>query len=183
MKILYINTCDKNIIIKLFKKNKIMSEETIIGQKNNSQFIMPAIKKTLNNVMPDMILVVIGPGSFTGVRLGVTIAKTFSFTKNIPIKTITTLEEVAISTKKINKIVAVKENNGYYLGKFDKNHCLLEEYFYLSNFEYNEYLKNHIVICKQDLNYKLIINYVLKKECVNPHSIKPVYVKTIEALK
>lgn len=182
MKSLYINTCSQNIIIKFLKNNKILREESIGGQKNNSQFIMPLIKKILADETPESIIVVIGPGSFTGVRLGVTIAKTFAFVKNIPIRTITTLEEIAISTKGTEKLVSIKENNGYFVGHFDKHNILMEDYSYYSNQEYEEFLKNN-VIKNNKLDYKKIIKHALKKETVNPHTIKPAYVKVIEALK
>lgn len=183
MKTLYINTCGIDIIIKLFKKNRIIREERVNGQKNNSQFIMPTIKKVLLDDMPDAILVVIGPGSFTGVRLGVTIAKTFAYVKNIPIRTVTTLEELSVSTRGQEKIVSIKENNGYFVGKFNKNNDLIDEYLYFSNEEYNNYLLNNKVnICKK-INYKNVIKHANKKQSLNPHIVKPAYVKVIEALK
>ena len=86
---------------------------------------MPTIKKALDGKNPEKIYVVNGPGSFTGVRLGVTIAKTFAYTLEIPIKTISSLELKAVSLVEKNKIVGVKENNGYYIGIFDEDNNLM----------------------------------------------------------
>lgn len=183
MKHLYINTCSKDIIIKYFKNVKVIREEIISGQRNNSQFIMPSIKKVLENEVPDTIIVVIGPGSFTGIRLGVTIAKTFAYVKNIPIRTITTLEETAVSIRGNFRKVAIKENNGYFYAEFDKNINLINDFLYYQNSEFDEIFKDQKVYLNPKINYKKVISYTLKKECVNPHTIKPVYVKVIEALK
>lgn len=183
MKNLYINTCGKDVIIKLFNKHKILREETVIGQKNNSQFIMPTIKKVLTEDLPDGIIVVIGPGSFTGVRLGVTIAKTFAYVNNIPIKTINSLEETAVSIRGKDKIVSIKENNGYFIGHFDKFNNSVEENFYLSNEDYLKYCKDNKVLNNIKINYSNVVKFVLKKNAVNPHSVKPIYVKVIEVLK
>ena len=43
----------------------------------------------------DKIVVAKGPGSYTGVRIGVTIAKTFAWTLNIPLVGISSLEALA----------------------------------------------------------------------------------------
>lgn len=183
MTLLYINTCNKEVIIKLFKNHKCIKEELISNQKQNSQFIMPSIKKVLDGKLPECIGVVVGPGSFTGIRLGVTIAKTFGYVKNIPVKTITTLKEVALSTKKEEKYVSVKENNGYFIAKYNNKNEKIEEYKYINNEDYIDFKSKHNIYSNMNLNYKEIAKYLLKKESENPHTIKPVYVKTIEALK
>lgn len=183
MKILYINTCSADVIIKLFKKNKIIKEECISGQKNNSQFIMPAIKKVLDKKMPDSIIVVNGPGSFTGVRLGVTIAKTFAYLLNIPIRSITTLEEMAVSLNSNEKVVAYKENNGYYVGIFDKENILIGQYIYLNNLDFEQFSQKYEVKTNVTINYAKVVSYILEKETLNPHSVNPLYVKLIEVEK
>lgn len=179
MKILYINTCFENIIIKLFKNNKIISEETIVGQKYNSQFIMPTIKKVLDDDMPEEIIVVNGPGSFTGIRLGVTIGKTMAYTLNIPIKTITSLEEMAISLKGEQKVVGLSDGNGYYVGIFDIDNILIGDYHYLNNSDFDSFKEKHNVVTDVTIDYSLIIKMVLNKEAVNPHGVKPIYIKKI----
>lgn len=181
MKNLYINTCGNNVIIKYFKKYNLIKEEIVVGQKNNSQFIMPSIKKVLDGDIPDGIVVVVGPGSFTGIRLGVTIGKTFAYVKNIPIRTISSLEEVAVSLNMSEKHVAIKENNGYFVGKFNKDNIALDDYLYYSNEDYFN-LKETIYLV-DIIDYKKVLKFVLDKDPVNPHTIKPVYVKVIEVLK
>lgn len=183
MKNLYINTCGKDIIIKYFKKTRLINEEIVVGQKNNSQFIMPSIKKVLNNELPEGIVVVIGPGSFTGVRLGVTIAKTFGYIKNIPVRTITSLEEIAVCSKGKEKKVAVKENNGYFAATFDKKNHLIKDYCYFSFDEFSKLNVDNSYFIHNELKYKKIMEFALKKESENVHIIKPLYVKVIEALK
>ncbi len=181
MKILYINTCFIDIHIKLFNKNKIIAQETVLGQKNNSQFIMPTIKKVLGDIVPEGIVVVNGPGSFTGVRLGVTVAKTFAYLLKIPIWTVTSLEEMAYSKNEDKEIFALKENNGYFIGIFDKNDNIVGEYKYLKNSEYEEFFKKYDVMENVAINYSNVINKVTKKNPEDAHKVKAVYVKKIEA--
>ncbi len=183
MKNLYINTCDKKIVIKYFDDLRIISEETIIAEKNGSQYIMPTIKKVLKEEKPEGIIVVNGPGSFTGVRLGVTIAKTFAYVLNIPIRTVTVLEEMAYSVEEEREVLAVEESNGYYVGIFDDNNNVVGEYKYLKKSEFEEFSKKYKVIVNQNVNYDKVIKEVLKKNPENSHFVKPVYVKLIEVEK
>ncbi len=180
MKTLYINTCSGDVIIKLFNKHKVITEETIVGQKNNSQFIMPTIKKVLDEKNPEAIVVVNGPGSFTGVRLGVTIAKTFAYVLDIPIYTLTTLEEMAFSIDEKKEILGYKEINGYYIGLFDENDNLIGEYKYLKNSEFTEFNSKYNIITDVTINYSKVMKKVLEKEPINAHTVKPVYIKKIE---
>ena len=119
---LYIDTHLDDIIIILFRDKKIYKEKIISGEKQNSKLIMPTIKSVLENEKPTSIIVCNGPGSFTGVRLGVTIAKTLAYTLEIQIRTISILEIMALCLEdNLDKIVAFNDKNGYYVGIFDNN--------------------------------------------------------------
>ena len=70
---------------------------------NLSEYTLPRIEEMLNvkGIKPDeinKIIVVNGPGSFTGIRIGLTIAKTLAWAKNIPIVPISSLEAMALSS-------------------------------------------------------------------------------------
>jgi tRNA threonylcarbamoyladenosine biosynthesis protein TsaB len=69
-------------------------------KKNHSLRVMPAIQSLLEEcgVKPgqlERIVVAEGPGSYTGVRIGVTIAKTLAWTLNIPLVGVSSLEALA----------------------------------------------------------------------------------------
>ena len=74
-----------------------------------------------NNLEPndiDKIIVVNGPGSFTGIRVGVTIAKTYAYSLKKEIVTISSLEAMAISSKEddIIKVPLIDARRGYVYG-------------------------------------------------------------------
>jgi tRNA threonylcarbamoyladenosine biosynthesis protein TsaB len=130
------------------------------------------------------ILVVNGPGSFTGIRIGVTIAKTLAYSLNIPIKVLSSLLIKAISVEHNKEITIVeKEKNGVFVGIFDKGNNLLGEYKYLSNQEYKELAKPENEIEDIKINYSKIIEYSKNIKAINPHSVNPLYVKKIEVQK
>ena len=180
---LFIDTHLNDIAIILYKNGKIVKSEIVKDEKEHSRIIMPLIKKVLKDDKLDSIIVVNGPGSFTGVRLGVTIAKTLAYTLKIPIRTITSLKCMALSTDSDEKIVGFSDKNGYYIGIFDNEYHLVGDYVYLTNSEYKEFSNKYKVLTDMELNYEKIIEYALTKEDLNPHKVNPIYVKKIDVEK
>lgn len=189
MKTLFISTYNEIITIGLLDDGKLVDEVNQESHKSHSIYLIPIIKGILKNNNIDTsnlneIQVINGPGSFTGIRLGITVAKTLAYTLNIPIKTITSIEAIAASNNYDKLIVSIKDNKGKYLGIFNNNK-LVNDLLYLSNNEYEEYLKNYSdyeIIENNTLDLERIYSYLKYKEPVNPHSVKAVYIKGIEAL-
>ena len=187
---LFISTFDKLITICLLKNGNIIETEEKESTRNHSEYVMPMINNILNNNNIDTsnlreIIVVNGPGSFTGVRIGVTIAKTLAYTLNIPIKTITSLKaySVSVETNK-NKLVTIPDLKGYYVGYFDNKNELIDNYIYLKQNEYEKYIsdkKDYIIdYCKFDI--EKIYLYLKNKKSITSHLVNPIYVKGIDAI-
>lgn len=87
--ILIINTTDRNKIdIGLYHQNQLeMFNFETVSQSDDLLVALEGILKnkklTLNNIKT--ILVNQGPGSYTGVRLGITLANTLAWSLNIPV--------------------------------------------------------------------------------------------------
>lgn len=100
MTILAIDTSNYALGVALLEDNQVLGEYITNLKKNHSVRIMPAIQTLMKDCerMPaDLTKIVVakGPGSYTGVRIGVTIAKTLAWTLNIPLVGISSLEILA----------------------------------------------------------------------------------------
>src|SRR3954451_165141 len=100
MTILAIDTSNYALGVALLEENQVLGEYITNLKKNHSVRIMPAIQtlmKDCERVPADLTKIVVakGPGSYTGVRIGVTIAKTLAWTLNIPLVGISSLEALA----------------------------------------------------------------------------------------
>lgn len=187
---LFISTFDELITIGLLKDGKILEKQEKISNRNHSIYTVPMIEEILknNNITTNYlnnIIVVNGPGSFTGVRIGVTIAKTLAYTLDIPIKTLTSLEAYAVSNDTTNnKLVIISDLKGKYIGYFNTNNELLTDYIYLNNKEYETYIKDkqEYIIKENKLDLEKIYSYLKNKDSINPHLVNPIYIKGIEAL-
>ncbi len=91
---------------------KIMVAQTVINQnKTHSQIMMPQIEQMFNaaSVDPtevDAFAAAVGPGSFTGVRIGVATAKALAQAANKPCIAVSTLEALAFSSKYFDGIIS-----------------------------------------------------------------------------
>lgn len=100
MKVLAIDTANLVMGVAIIDGDKIVGELTTNLQKNHSLRLMPAIDLLMEEVglKPsdlERIVVSSGPGSYTGVRIGVTTAKTLAWSLNIPLVGISSLEVLA----------------------------------------------------------------------------------------
>lgn len=174
---LFIDTHLWDILIYLLNDGKVVAKELVINKKNNSEYIFPSIVKLIDGIKLSEIIVVNGPGSFTGVRLGVTIAKTLAYTLNIPIKTITALECMSISNKAYK--VAFSDSNGYYVGNFDESFNLIEDYTYLKEQDFAILNSNNEYLLDYNIDVEKIYAFLKNRKSINPHQVKPIYIKKI----
>ncbi|MDH5164195.1 tRNA (adenosine(37)-N6)-threonylcarbamoyltransferase complex dimerization subunit type 1 TsaB [Heyndrickxia oleronia] len=104
MKVLAIDTSNNPLGIALLDENKVIGEYITNLKKNHSIRVMPAIQQLMTDceIEPsqlDKIVVAKGPGSYTGVRIGVTIAKTLAWSLNIPLVGVSSLKLLAASVR------------------------------------------------------------------------------------
>lgn len=202
MKYLYIDTSSSYLYSGIVEDNKLIAEIKEEFGQSLSEVALPKIvslfeKNNLTAKDIDKIIVVNGPGSFTGIRIGITIAKVYAWSLNIPITTITSLEAMAISSKN-NKvhIPIINARRGYvFAAIIDKNynfilkpkHLKLEELLKniknIDNFEIItndqfEELKNTETFNPDILK---IVTTFKDKENINPHAVNPDYLKLTEA--
>lgn len=95
MKTLYIDTSNRALSVAVADE-VLLAEININVSGRHSEALMPAIDQVLKLAKLDKsrlerIVVANGPGSYTGLRIGVTVAKTLAVSLNIPIYTVSSL--------------------------------------------------------------------------------------------
>lgn len=110
MNILAIDTSNQVLGVAISKDGSIQAEFTVNRKRNHSVTLMPAIDHVMREteMTPDQldrIVVAKGPGSYTGVRIGLSTAKTLAWTLNIPIVAISSLELLAHNILPANGLV------------------------------------------------------------------------------
>ena len=135
MKNLSIDTSSEICGVSLLEDDKLIDDNSLNNGRTHSENLMPLIKEILdrNNIDLsgiDLISIVVGPGSFTGIRIGVATVKALAEVHKIKIATVTSLEALAENIEgdfiKIGLIDA--RNDQVYCGIFDRENNLLEKY-------------------------------------------------------
>lgn len=203
MRILYIDTTTNYLYGALWNKDQVIESVNIKLDKDLSVFTLQKISEMLSkqNIEPkevDKIIVVNGPGSFTGIRVGVTIAKTYALGLQKKISTISSLQAMAASSKTeaTYKIPVIDARRGFvYAAIYDNQNTpvLKEQYLSLTALncaidnlpgEYTIITNDSVDIEKKEQyipNFFNIINLYKDKEEENPHLVNPMYLKLTEA--
>ena len=201
MRYLYIDTSSSYLYTAIVEDNKLISSISEEYGQNLSEVALPKIASMFesNNLNPkdiQKIIVVNGPGSFTGIRIGITIAKIYAWSLNIEITTITSLEAMASSSNKnLIHIPILNARRGYvYSAIYDKDitilkpqHIKFEELMnYVNNIDNYEFISNDKFenlssVSTYSPDYIKIVEKYKNKKAVNPHSVNPEYLKLTEA--
>lgn len=203
MKILYVDTSSNYLYSGIVIDDSIKCEIKEELGKDLSKVALPKIIKLFDeaSITPqdlDKIMVVIGPGSFTGVRIGVTIAKTIAWSLGIPIVPVSGLTAMALSNPMSDNysMPLIDARRGYVYGAlYDKDMNSVVEDTHIELEELKNKVKNNqpiTVITNNDIEISYdvvkynpdilkIVNYFKDREGVNPHLVNPIYLKKTEA--
>lgn len=202
MRILYIDTSSSYLYAAIAEDSRLLCEVKKEFGTSLSEEALPEIANlfTMTNLTAkdiDKIIVVNGPGSFTGIRIGITIAKVYAWSLNIPITTITSLEAMMLSSKASTVIVPMIDARRRYVFSaiYDENKEVILKPQHIKMDDLNkelEKLSNYTIITKDELeeyedkeeydpDILKIISYFKDKEPINPHAVNPDYLKLTEA--
>lgn len=197
---LFLNTASNYLNVVLFKDKEVLDEVYLKLDKDLSKETLPCVKKVLekNNLKPGDISEIItarGPGSFTGLRIGVTISKVYSYFLNKDLYSVSTLDVMATSINASIIVPLIDARRGYVYGSIydqDYNVLMEEKYIKLEDLineaeKYNKdivYVSNddfeNINVKKYEPNSLNLIKYMHKRK-EDKVSFVPTYLKRTEA--
>ncbi len=105
MNILALDTSNKAMSVAVVQDGTPLAETTLNRMKTHSEQLLPTIDNliSLSGLQPeeiDRVVVAAGPGSYTGLRIGVTTAKTFAYTMNIELVGVSSLAVLAANVRR-----------------------------------------------------------------------------------
>lgn len=137
MQVLAVTTSSNNCSVAILEDKKEVKELNIENEKTHSENLMPLIEKILKETNTDLskinyLACDVGPGSFTGIRIGIATIKAISEVKNIPICAVSSLEGLAYIVQKFEGIIVSlidARNNQAYCGIFDTDYSNIADFF------------------------------------------------------
>jgi tRNA threonylcarbamoyladenosine biosynthesis protein TsaB len=198
MKYLAIDTSGKNLTVVINDGKKIYAVHDENCSVRHSVELMPRVEELIKESKislseVDFFGVVLGAGSFTGIRIGVSTVKALCFAYNKPCLGITSFDTIAYNKKngKVLAVIDAKHDGFYVCGYEDKrvtyepSYVMREEVLRLSkeykllSFESIEGLKVEKVSVKDGLI--LAIDYNHEKATTDYSSVEPLYVRKSQA--
>lgn len=130
MKILAFDSSNQPLSVALVENGVLITEQTINIKRNHSIQLMPAIEEALKQAKwtldeVERIAVASGPGSYTGLRIAVTVAKSLAWARDIELVGVSSLKVLAANSfpETDTKIVPVFDarRQNIYTGLYERN--------------------------------------------------------------
>ena len=180
MKTLCMDTAHKNLIVALYENDRMICGIAREAWKRQSEDLFPAIiecmeKAGWDSTDLDEVVITDGPGSYTGVRIAMTVAKVLCTRLNIPLYAISTLQLYAGLDPNALVLMDARSRRAYVgileEGRFLKAPCVmtLEE------------------IDREALPSDYLDNFIALRPCYrrveNVHTLTPAYLKDQSAYR
>jgi len=160
---LMLDSSYKDLVVGLGKDGKLVSETAYECFQKQSEYMIPEIKNILdkNSINPkeiNEVFVTVGPGSYTGVRIALTIAKVYCYSLKINCYSYSSLKVLQKHDTTSICLINARSNRSY-IGVYKNNEVILKDQI-MKNEEVKEYIKNHkdFVVCG-DTEYLEIEGY------------------------
>ena len=136
MNVLAFDTVASSCAITILQNHKILAEEQQFIDRGHAEILLPLIESTLAAANLsyhelDLLAVTIGPGAFTGIRVGLATARSLALACKVPLVGITNFAALAhaipVSERAGRKILIVLETkrSDFYICVYDENLSVL----------------------------------------------------------
>ena len=188
-----LDSSNTSLTVGLAKDDILLESISYEAWQTQSEHMIPELDKLLDkyNVQRNQIgdvVVAIGPGSYTGVRIAITIAKTIAAVLPVKVYTISSLR--CQKDRKNPSICVINARSGRsYFGVYEDDKVLVEDMI-LTNDKVLEYIAEHkdFVVCgnatylgiegkQPDIARELLSLKKVVSPVSDPLAIKPVYMK------
>lgn len=187
-----LDSSNTNLSVGIARDNLLLEYISYEAWQRQSEYMIPELDKLLSkyNVSRDEIkevMVAKGPGSYTGVRIAITIAKTIATALDAKLYAVSSLR-VQKACKNPSICLINARSGRSYIGVYEDDKVLLDDQI-MKNEDVLNYIKEHpnYSVCgdvkylglegvvSNNIQEMLSLKNVL--EIVNPLSLKPVYMK------
>jgi len=187
-----LDSSNTNLSVGIARDNLLLEYISYEAWQRQSEYMIPELNKLLSkyNVSRDEIkevMVAKGPGSYTGVRIAITIAKTIATALDAKLYAVSSLR-VQKACKNPSICLINARSGRSYIGVYEDDKVLLDDQI-MKNEDVLNYIKEHpnYSVCGDvkylglegviSNNIQEMLNLQNVLETVNPLSLKPVYMK------
>lgn len=192
---LLIDTSNIKMFIALANNEEIVSSKSLLFPRKQAEMLVPEIKTLLAEnalTLKDLtyVGVGIGPGSFTGVRIAMSVAKTLAFALNLELFAIDSLQGYSNFFKPSIVVFNARSGRSYF-ACYDGLKTLFSSQIVSNDFALKFINEHPNFILRGDLRHlnlevdtnidaKSFLNYILSQErVIDIKGLKPIYLKDL----
>lgn len=191
---LILDSSNLMLSVGLMKDNTLIDVTSYPCFQRQSEVMIPEIHNLLNKHQVKTnelkaVVTTIGPGSYTGIRIALTIAKVMATLLNIPLYPISSLDAYRLVDRKCICLINARSNRSY-IAIYNNNECILKPSV-LTNDEVKELINKYsdyvlvgdlkyLGLSGEESNALLTISKILNTlEPSDPNKVKPLYLKDL----
>lgn len=186
MKTLCMDTSHRYLVLVLMEDDEVKASYNTFAWKKQSEMVFVELIKLMDELSWDAddldeVVITVGPGSYTGIRIAMSIAKVFASSKKKTLYTISTLQLYA-GLEDCSVILDARSNRVYY-GKYKDGVKLEEE---IKTIDEVTTLDEHFIgdlslLDQEDINPDFVKNFkelrAFYEKVENIHGLVPTYLK------
>lgn len=185
MKQLFIDSSTNLLYVAVANSGRLIEETIRIGKKDHAKYVVDRIDLLLKRrdiKLEDIkeIYVGVGPGSYTGLRVSVMVAKMLAYTKKITLYEISSLYFLSSGYNFIKAPMADARNGNVFSAIYDDEQVLLPEGLRKTEDTQNLAIAfNAKPVMLDEYNYEVDIKNIMKhaKKIDDIHSLEPKYLR------
>lgn len=188
MRTLVLDTSTNLLYISFIEDNEVIYEVKTLGLNNHSDHLLPLIEEGLkkHNLQVkdfDNIILGEGPGAYTGLRVSMSVAKMFSWTLNLPLYTISSLDLLSSGYKEDGLyVIKLRAKKGFVYHKAFKILNGQKQNVVSDMFVSEDYIDNYNESYTLITNDNMLVDSLnIKKDEVklvdNVHALEPNYLR------
>lgn len=192
MYIILLDSSDVNLSVGIAKDGVLLEAISYEAWQRQSEYMIPELNKLMEkyNVKKEdieAVMVAKGPGSYTGVRIAITIAKTIATALDVKLYAVSSLRVLKDGTRPSICLINARSGRSYF-GVYENDKIIIEDCI-IKNDDLLAYIKDHpdYSVCgktnylgiegKQTNNLLEMLSLKDVLEEINPLSLRPVYMK------
>lgn len=190
---LLLDSSNSSLTVGLCSEKELIDFTSYEAWQTQSEHMIPEINTLLEKHEVDKsdflgVMVSVGPGSYTGVRIAITIAKVMAVALNIPVYPVSALQ-ILKNNKKPSICLINARSNRSYMGVYEGEKCLLKDCI-MTNDEVIDYIEKHpdYSVCgsakylgvdgyESNIAQEMFSLLGKVSPCMDARALKPVYLK------
>ena len=188
-----LDSSNTNLSVGIARDNLLLDYVSYEAWQRQSEFMIVELNKLLEKHNVDKrkdikeVIVAKGPGSYTGVRIAITIAKTIAVALDAKLYAVSSLRVQKVCKKPTISLINARSGRSY-IGVFEGNKILLDDCI-MKNDDVMKYIQDHPDYCVsgdtkylgiegvESNNMQEMLDLKDSLESINPLALKPVYMK------